>query len=72
MNERDWLDAWFTERNKTEVSEDLFENIDSFGVIEMILDIEKHFSIRFTELDFQDRKFSTIEGLSEIIRGKRV
>ncbi|MBI4308465.1 MAG: acyl carrier protein [Chloroflexi bacterium] len=41
--------------------------IDSLGVIELITEVEDHFGISFTDRDFQDRRFSTIGGLEEII-----
>ncbi len=65
-----WLREWFSYRGKFK-SQEIFENIDSMGVIELICDVEKHFGIKFTERDFQNRKFSTIEGLAEIIRHKK-
>ena len=67
---RDWLDAWFVEKGKTDIAEDLFDNIDSLEVIDLIVSVEKCFRIKFTEKDFQNRKFSTLEGLSEIVRSK--
>nr|WP_279381356.1 acyl carrier protein [Candidatus Thiosymbion oneisti] len=45
--------------------------IDSFSVIELIENVENRFSIRFTEQDFQDRRFVTLSGLAELIREKR-
>ncbi len=42
--------------------------IDSLGVIELIENIESHFNIQFTEMNFQERRFSTIKGLAEIIK----
>ena len=41
--------------------------VDSFGVIELIEDIEANFSIQFTEDHFQERRFATIDGLTAII-----
>lgn len=41
--------------------------IDSLGIIELIEAIESEFKIQFTELNFQERRFSTIKGLAEII-----
>ena len=69
----DWLIAYFS-KNGT-IPEDIekidfFETglIDSFGVIELIGEIESYFNIRFNEDNFQDRRFSTIKGLAEIIK----
>ncbi len=70
-SEFEWLSAWFTARKPGEIKIDLFENIDSMGVISLICDIEKHFTIRFNERDFQNRNFSTVSGLAEIIRHKQ-
>tara|TARA_A100001388_G_C28616302_1_gene425350 strand:- start:91 stop:354 length:264 start_codon:yes stop_codon:yes gene_type:complete len=41
--------------------------IDSFGIIILIEEIESYYSIRLTEKHFEQRKFSTIAGLAEII-----
>jgi len=73
---RIWLAAWLTNR-APDISLPDTENfftagaIDSFGVIEFIEDIERQFDIRFTQLDFQDRRFSSIAGLTEIITEKK-
>ena len=55
------------------VTADYFESefIDSFGVIQLVEDTEQHFKLRFDERDFQDRRFSTVVGLAEIIRMRR-
>jgi acyl carrier protein len=76
-----WIANWFRGHNKrlanladTEImGADYFalDYIDSFGVIVLIEDIETTFNIRFAELDFQDRRFSTVEGLAEIVREKK-
>lgn len=52
-----------------ELSENYFEAglIDSFGIILLIEDVEQEFGIQFTDTHFQDRRFSTINGLAEII-----
>ena len=70
-----WVRGWFTERApEMELNRDdnYFEKgaIDSFGVIELIEEMESHFSVRFTEQDFQDRRFATLSGLVEILREK--
>ncbi|MEQ8822823.1 MAG: phosphopantetheine-binding protein [Filomicrobium sp.] len=71
--EEDWLLAWFSERadDITLHAEDNYFDkgvIDSFGAIELIEAIETHFTIQLTEHDFQDRRFTTINGLAAIIR----
>lgn len=71
-----WLLDWFRENKSAAIDPqkdfaalNYFEAgwIDSFGVIEMIGDIENHFGIRFAETHFQDRRFVTVGGLSRII-----
>jgi len=71
-----WLQAWFANRVPEAVvaeSENFFEReaIDSFGVIELIEDIETQFGIRFSNEHFQDRRFPTIDGLALIIEELR-
>ena len=48
---------------------DIFDGglIDSFGVIEMINDMESHFGINFRPENMQDSRFRTINGISMII-----
>ena len=46
-----------------------FENglVDSFGVMSVIEEIEKKYSITLNEKHFEQRRFSTISGLKDII-----
>lgn len=72
-----WLEGWFAKRSPhitLKHSDNFFEReaIDSFGVIELIEDAEQYFNVKFTERDFQDRRFSTVGGLSEIIASKKI
>lgn len=70
-----WLKNWFYQRTEKNEFPDGIETknyfeaglIDSFGIIELIEDIESEFNINFQENNFQDRRFSTIQGLAEII-----
>ena len=71
-----WLLDWFERRGpvpgntlEEQRSVNYFETglIDSLGVIELITEVEDHFGIRFSERHFQDRRFSTIGGLSDLI-----
>jgi D-alanine--poly(phosphoribitol) ligase subunit 2 len=71
-----WLVEWFSQRGNVpgdsleeQCKLNFFEAglIDSFGVIELIMAVEEQFGVKFDELHFQDRRFATIEGLSEII-----
>jgi acyl carrier protein len=71
-----WLEEWFKKKNdswgtddKIFTSKNYFEEgwIDSLGIMYLIMEIEKKFAVKFTENHFQDRRFPTITGLSEII-----
>jgi acyl carrier protein len=44
------------------------ELVDSFGILALIMFIEEEFQITFTEDHFQERRFSNINGLVEIIK----
>jgi D-alanine--poly(phosphoribitol) ligase subunit 2 len=70
-----WLLDWFRQRAPAIAlsADDNYFNagaIDSFGVIELIEDMEQTFAVRFSQDDFQDRRFSSIAGLSELLAGK--
>lgn len=70
-----WISAWFAERAPDvalQPTDNYFERgaIDSFDVIVLVEEIEAHFNIRFAEVEFQDRRFATIDGLAEIILEK--
>ncbi len=72
---QNWLASWFKEKKGATDCEDLYTcnyfqagYIDSFGVVELIMDIESNFKIRFSQDHFQDRRFSSIKGLADIIR----
>ena len=74
-NHNEWLYEWFAKRSpKTnlEPNENFFQQgaIDSLGIIELIEDMEVNFKIRFNSNDFQDRRFSSVNGLTEIISEK--
>jgi len=66
-----WLEDWF-EQNGSSVpglTDNYFEtgSIDSMSVIGLITDIEEHSSMHFTQEHFQDRRFSTISGLAQLV-----
>jgi acyl carrier protein len=68
----EWLYEWFVKRNpdvNLEPNENYFQQgvIDSLGIIELIEDIEVNYNIQFNSNDFQDRRFSSVNGLTEII-----
>lgn len=74
-----WLVNWFS-RNSTLGEEEINANrdrnylesgwIDSFKFINLISDLEEYFRIKFSNDQFQDRKFGTVEGLIEVVREK--
>lgn len=68
----DKLVSWFEEQSgKSEINTErnYFEQelIDSFDVIMLMEYCESEFSVVFSESQFEDRRFSTINGLAEII-----
>jgi acyl carrier protein len=82
MNEsiKQWLIDWFV--NKTSAREEdlnlaleksYFEAgwIDSLLFISFISDVEEHFKVSFSNDEFQNREFSTILGLADIITEKK-
>lgn len=71
-----WLVEWFENNSMIEATEirkkitsSYFEEglIDSFIFIRLISDIEEKYHIEFNNEQFEDRSFSTVEGLAEII-----
>jgi len=80
LDVENWLFDWFeknTPAKKHEISKKLGENyfengwLDSLKFIELINDVEQKFEILFSNDEFQNRKFATINGLREIITGKK-
>ena len=80
MDIENWLFDWFeknTSAKKDEISKNLDENyfdngwLDSLKFIELINDVEQEFEILFSNDEFQNRKFATINGLREIITEKK-
>ena len=80
MDIENWLFDWFeknTSAKKDEISKNLDENyfdngwLDSLKFIELINDVEQEFQILFSNDEFQNRKFATINGLREIITEKK-
>lgn len=79
MYVKTWLIEWF--KTNTDISEENIGNdlnvnyfekgwIDSFKFITFITDIEDNFNIRFSNDQFQDRTFSTIDGVIQLIKEK--
>lgn len=67
-----WLKQYFSA--KAELPEGVEEAnyfevglINSLGIIELIEAVESHFEIKFNAMHFQERRFSTIQGLAEIV-----
>ncbi len=79
MDTKIWLIDWFVENasvEQEEIQQNITQNyfdkeyIDSYDFISLISAIEDEYNITFDNNDFLDRKFATIEGLSEIINMK--
>jgi len=73
---QNWLIDYFVRTNKIDkeeilglIDEDYLElgYIDSMGLMVFVVEIESHFQIRFEAEHFQDKKFTNISGLSEMI-----
>jgi acyl carrier protein len=71
-----WIVDWFEKHTSTKKKELLkysqenyFEKgwLDSFTFISFIMDLEQKFTVRFANDEFQNRDFSTINGLSKIV-----
>lgn len=76
MNIKDWLIDWFeknSELSKDEIIKNLNEDylakawIDSFKFVSFVTEIEHNFKVTFSNEEFQNRSFSTINGLVKII-----
>jgi len=70
-----WIMNWFQDKSpdtNLDINDNYFEKnaIDSFGIMELITDIETHYDITFSQDDFQDPRFANIEGLSNILMEK--
>ena len=44
--------------------------IDSFDILNLVIFIESSYNIKFSSDDFQDSRFFTVKGLSELILEK--
>ena len=74
----DWVVGWFRQRNPDlganyQVTEDFYRQglVDSFGIIELIEEIETNFNMRFEDTDFHLAQFRTMQGLAQIIAQKK-
>ena len=79
MNLTSWIVQWFLKNSnlsENEIDESPEENylikgwIDSLKFISFISDIENEFKISFSNNEFQNRKFATINGIVKIIEDK--
>ncbi len=79
MNPKSWIVKWFLKNSnlsENEINESPEENylikgwIDSLKFISFISDIENEFKISFSNDEFQNRKFATINGIVKIIEVK--
>ncbi|EKD71472.1 MAG: hypothetical protein ACD_46C00181G0037 [uncultured bacterium] len=71
-NYKEWLISWFKKNMEISVDvvhRDFFKEgwLDSFKTIELISEIEKTFKLSFSDSHFTDARFSTIDGLAEIL-----
>jgi acyl carrier protein len=75
----DWIIEWVSTNSnvsKSKIVENTNANyferqwLDSFTFINFITDIEKEFKISFSNEEFQNRDFATIDGLIKIIESK--
>lgn len=75
-----WLLDWFagrgevpgaTPEERLAVSYFDAKLIDSMSVVELLEAVEARFAMRFSEADFQDRRFFTIGGLATLVRERR-
>lgn len=76
-----WLSKWFDDRgllnrepDEALLAANYFEetSLESLDVFELIDDIEARFGIEFRDEHFQERRFSTISGLADLIEELRV
>lgn len=75
-----WLEEWFSNNSSKsidEVKEKSDDNyftegfVDSFGFISLLSDIEEKFGVVFSNDDFLDRSFATINGLAQMVYLKK-
>ena len=71
-----WIINWFKKRNPAEdvnVKDDYVSCglIDSFGVLELVFELENRFSFKFTDNDFKHPHFRTINGMTQLIINRK-
>ena len=79
METKEWIVDWFVKNSNVSTvlirknfEENYLENgwIDSLKFVSFITELEDKFKIKFSNEEFQNTKFSTVEGLSQIIEEK--
>lgn len=79
MDPKKWLIHWLSENSivtQNEIEKNLDKNyldigwIDSLKFVSFVTDIESYFKINFSNNEFQNKDFSTINGLAKIIEDK--
>ena len=69
-----FINSWFSKNSygvpKSDI--DFFDSdyVDSFKILELIMQCEKKFSINFLPEDFQKEEFKTIDGIAIIIKDR--
>ena len=80
MEIREWLIDWFSKHSSLSVAEleaasadDYLKQgiIDSFSFVMLISDIDDEYDIAFTNDDFLDPRFPTIDGLAAMINERK-
>jgi acyl carrier protein len=76
---RKWLIKWFNQQTvideqtlQSRTNKDYLQEgwIDSMKFIGLVSSVEDEFDIEFSNDEFQDRSFATIDGLAELIAEK--
>lgn len=76
MEIKEWLMDWFSKHSSLSTSEletaskeDYLKKgiIDSFSFVMLVSDIDDEYEVAFTNEDFLDPRFPTIDGLAEMI-----
>lgn len=80
MEIKEWLIDWFCNHSSLSATdleaaskEDYLKKgiIDSFSFVMLISDIDDEFDIAFTNEDFLDSRFPSIDGLTEMIQERK-
>jgi len=75
-NVKEWIISWFEKhisgkaiKVRQHTDDNYFDKewIDSLSFIAFVNDLEEEFKVRFSNDDFQDKRFSTVDGLAKLI-----